>query len=102
MRIARTAAAVVAVGAAFLGAAALLAAWTAAGAPLPAWQALTADAAAGAAATAAPRLTVLARGCAVVAVLAGLVWRWCQQTVPRFYRGERPFARNRVPGEFTP
>ncbi|PSC75151.1 Pheophorbide a oxygenase [Micractinium conductrix] len=122
VRIARTAAAVVAVGAAFLGAAALLAAWTAAGAPLPAWQALTADAAAwtaagaplpawqaltadaaaGAAATAAPRLTVLARGCAVVAVLAGLVWRWCQQTVPRFYRGERPFARNRVPGEFTP
>lgn len=104
VRLARALAAAVGAAAAAVGAAALVAQWAAAGAPLPAWQAFPQGAAAagGAAAAAEPRLQGLAAACGVVAALALLVWRWCQQTIPRFYQGERPFARNRVRGEYAP
>ena len=36
------------------------------------------------------------------AIVAGFVWRWCAKTIPRFYKGEHPPARNRVAGEWTP
>ncbi|KAL4451506.1 hypothetical protein ABPG75_007168 [Micractinium tetrahymenae] len=104
IRLARAAAAVVGLAAVFVGAAAVVAQWAATGAPLPAWQAFTqGTAAAGVAAVAAqPRLQSLAAVCGAVAAVTLLVWRWCQQTIPRFYQGERPFARNRVKGEFAP
>jgi hypothetical protein len=37
-----------------------------------------------------------------VAVVAGAVWGWCFKTIPRFFKGVHPPARNRVPGEYTP
>lgn len=98
-RVVRTVAAVVGVGAAALGVMASMVQWAAAGAPLAAWEAF---APAAAASTAAPRLEHLAAVCGIVAVVAGLIWLWCQKTIPRFYQGERKFARNRVPGEFAP
>lgn len=105
VRLARAAAAVVGVAAAIVGAAALVARWVVAGAPLPAWQAFIVGAATSGSATAAaaaPQLQSLAVACGVAATVALLVWRWCQQTIPRFYSGERPFARNRVKGEYSP
>jgi hypothetical protein len=37
-----------------------------------------------------------------LAVVAGAVWAWCFKTIPRFFKGEHPPARNRVAGEYTP
>lgn len=51
---------------------------------------------------AVPRLVGLAGVCGAVALLCFLAWRWCQNTIPRFFSGERPFARNRVAGEYAP
>ena len=48
-----------------------------------------------------PQLAPLATGAALLALVAGLVWTWCQRTIPRFFKGQVPHARNRVPGEWT-
>ena len=48
-----------------------------------------------------PCLVRLAGVAGVVAAVAFLVWRWCHKTIPRFFSGERPHARNRVPGEWA-
>ncbi|KAL4424531.1 hypothetical protein ABPG77_010111 [Micractinium sp. CCAP 211/92] len=96
VRLARVAAAVVGAAAAVAGVAALVAQWVAAGAPVPAWEAFAQSAAA-----TQPQLHGLAAGCAAVAAVALLVWQWCHKTIPRFYQGERPFARNRVKGEYA-
>jgi hypothetical protein len=37
-----------------------------------------------------------------LAVVAGAVWQWCFKTIPRFFKGEHPPARNRVAGEYSP
>ncbi|KAH7622547.1 hypothetical protein Ndes2526B_g03378 [Nannochloris sp. 'desiccata'] len=37
-----------------------------------------------------------------LAVVTGAVWAWCFKTIPRFFEGVHPPARNRVPGEYTP
>lgn len=40
-------------------------------------------------------------GLAVAAVFGG-IWAWCAKTIPRFFKGEHPPARNRVAGEWSP
>lgn len=113
LRVARAAAAAVGIAAAAVAAVSLFVqyvapavAGTAAGAAsAAAGQAAAHQAAAAAAAVSPagwPPLVALAAACAAVAAVAGLVWRWCHKTIPQFYTGERPFARNRVPGEFAP
>jgi hypothetical protein len=37
---------------------------------------------------------------AVVSLAALLAFGWCHLTIPRFFNGQRPHARNRVPGEY--
>lgn len=44
----------------------------------------------------------LVLGGLAVAVVMGAVWVWCSKTLPRFYQGEWPPPRNRVPGEWAP
>ena len=111
LRLARAAAAAVGIAAAAVAAVSLFvqyvapaAAGAAAAAPASAGKAAARQAAAAAATTAAgwPPLVALAAACAAAAAVAGLVWRWCHRTIPQFYEGQRPFARNRVPGEFEP
>lgn len=112
LRLARAAAAAVGIAAAAVAAVSLFVQYVApaagraaAAAPAAAGQAAAQQAAAAAAAvstTGWPPLVALAAACAAVAAVAGLVWRWCHRTIPQFYTGERPFARNRVPGEFAP
>ena len=85
-----------------LAAMALLVQWGTAGVLLPAAAGKAAQQAAAAGSGALPPLVAFAAGCAAAAVLAALVWRWCCKTVPRFFSGVRPFARNRVKGEFAP
>jgi hypothetical protein len=97
LRLACTAAAVVASAAAFLGAAALLiqaAGQLAGGAGLLPSLAGAVQQGGG--------LVRLAAGCGVVAAVAAAVWRWCCVQIPRFYTGQRPHARNRVAGEWAP
>lgn len=38
----------------------------------------------------------------VLAVVSGVVWRFCAKTIPRFYKGTFPPPRNTVKGEWTP
>jgi hypothetical protein len=44
----------------------------------------------------------LAGGSAAVGAVALGVFVWCQRTIPRFFTGQRPHARNRVLGEYSP
>ncbi len=39
---------------------------------------------------------------AVVAAALGALTGWCCRTIPRFYTGKHPPARNTVPGEWAP
>ncbi len=39
---------------------------------------------------------------AVIAAGVGTLASWCQRTIPRFYTGKHPPARNTVPGEWAP
>ncbi|KAI7840725.1 hypothetical protein COHA_005541 [Chlorella ohadii] len=108
LRVARAAAAAVGIAAAAVAAVSLFVQYVApaaAAAPAAAGQAAARQVTAAAAAASpagCPPLVALAAACAAVAAVAGLVWRWCHRTIPQFYTGERPFARNRVPGEFAP
>lgn len=104
-QLARAAAAAVGIAAAALAAMSLLVQWGTTGALLPAavqqaGKKAAAQAAAGAASW--PPLVSLAAACGGVALVAFLVWRWCHTTIPRFFSGQQPFARNRVPGEYAP
>lgn len=99
VRLARAVSAAVGVSAAAMAAMALmiqLAAPLAAGSP----QALLSAAAE--AVQQGQGLVHLAGGCAAVAVVAFAVWSWCSKTIPRFFSGTRPHARNRVVGEYSP
>lgn len=49
----------------------------------------------------APLLWLAAKAAALSAAF-GLLWRWCTNTVVRFYKGSHPPSRNRVGGEFEP
>lgn len=108
LRLTRAAAAAVGIAAAAVAAVSLFVQYVApaaAAAPAAAGQAAARQVTAAAAAASSsgwPPLVALAAACAAVAAVAGLVWRWCHRTIPQFYTGERPFARNRVPGEFAP
>lgn len=112
VRVACAAAAAVSIAATALAAMSLLVQWATAGALLPSAPAVVAAAgkagkaaaqqAAAAAGASWPPLVNLAGMCAAVAVVAFFVWRWCQQTIPRFIKGSLPYSRNRVPGEYAP
>jgi hypothetical protein len=109
VRLARAAAGVVGVAAAALAAMALLIQY-AAGAGVLSSAAQPALAAAGQAmqqaaaqqpAAGLPSLVRLAGWAGVVAAVAFPVWLGCHKTIPRFFSGERPHARNCVPGEWA-